>query len=86
MREMATRGYRVHAPAYDWLRASLLARRDLLYAWAETLLPPHELAMHAIPAPALGVARDVLDAFRSFDIEVEDALPAAAWDWCRGGQ
>lgn len=81
VQRLAARGYHVHSPAHGWLRAALLARRDLLYAWAEALLPPHELEMHAIPVPALRTARDVLDAFRAFDIALEEALPTTAWDW-----
>lgn len=85
LQTLAAEGYAVHAPARRWLHERLAQRRELLYSWTEAMLAVDELEHRAGPTPAQWAARDALDAFRAFDIPLDESLPPAVLRWYREG-
>lgn len=78
------RGYIVHAPLREWVRAILLARSDPLFAWTQAQLSPDELDGLAGATPVQRMVRDTLDAYRALEIDLEPLLPPESWRWYRG--
>ena len=74
-------GYIVHRGLRLWVRDRLVAQSDRLHTWATHLLDNVEAGYGAVPSPA----RDALDAYAAFDIDVEPMLPDALWRWYRSG-
>lgn len=70
------RGHPVHQPAGDWWRQRLLQEQPLLYEWGELCL--RDLPEDALPQSDFwpGIV-DVLDAWPSLGLRVEEALPEA---------
>jgi Meiotically Up-regulated Gene 113 (MUG113) protein len=85
VQQLMVQGYRVHAPAHDWLRQALSHRLELLYSWTEALLTVDELELRAGSTPAQRIVRDALDAFTALDIALEEWLPAPVLRWYRAG-
>ncbi|MGH8075891.1 MAG: GIY-YIG nuclease family protein [Lysobacter sp.] len=82
-RTLQAQGYVLHDPMRPWLRAALLARRDLLYSWSQAMLTPQELDAPALTTPTQRVVRDALDAYVAFGIELQPALPNDVLRWHR---
>ena len=85
VRAMSERGHRVHAPARDWLRATLLERSERLYEWTSARLCSDELEGLIATTAGGRVVRDSLDACVALDIDLEARLPPAVLRWYRGG-
>jgi hypothetical protein len=76
-------GYRLHRPLRGWIRERLLASAELLYAWT-ALLHPLELEARGTASRASRAQRrvaDVLDAYRTENIDLSRWLPATVLDW-----
>lgn len=78
--ELAQGGYRV-LPLHGWLRAAALSRIDRLYDWADAQLSVEELEGLVGPTPAGRALGDVLDGYRSLDIDLTDRLSPAIARW-----
>jgi hypothetical protein len=82
-RDLQTRGYRVHAPLSEWMRAALRARSDLLHDWAAAQLTPDELERSVCSTPGQLAVRDTLDAYAALGIPIEPLLPDDVLRWYR---
>ena len=80
---LEARGHVVH-PARPWLREALLARAELLYAWAEAALPHEAREVPRGSLPVHRVVGDVLDGYTALGIDLEPHLPEAVLGWYRG--
>lgn len=81
-------GYVLHAPLRDWLRALIVERSALLFAWSAKMLEAIEYErFNAPPSPAPGVIeralRDALDCFDELGIDTEPLVPEAVFRWHR---
>lgn len=81
-------GHLVHRPARRWFARALAARRLELHAWSSALLrehlfDPEEILPVPLPAALASQLADALDAYRRFDIGLDDLLPVALADWVR---
>lgn len=85
VQHLRQQGHRVHAPAREWLRQSLLARAELLFAWTQAALSPDELEGRSGHTAAQGVVRDALDAFPALGLDLEPWLPPDVLQWYRRG-
>ena len=79
-------GHTVHRPARSWFTRAMASRRTDLHAWASALLREHLIDPdEPLPGPLPGTVAlqlaDVLDAYLSFDIDIEGLLPPALDDW-----
>jgi hypothetical protein len=83
--QFARRGYRLHAPARDWLRRELLARAELLYSWVQSALSIEEIERRVGITPMQAAVRDALDAFVALDIPLDERLPPNVLQWYRAG-
>lgn len=82
-RVQAAAGLPLHAPLRPWLRQRLSAAGELLYAWTQ-LLDPLELQARGSASrasPAQRRVADVLDAYRSEQLDLGRWLPPAVLDW-----
>ena len=88
VRGLADAGHIAHLPGRAWLRAALVARGPLLFAWSEAMLTPDDLDAPQCATPLQRTVRDALDAFAAMDIPVEPLLPprVAAWHRAVGGR
>ena len=71
------------APLRPWLRQRLAASGELLYAWTRLLDPLHLQARgpDARASPAQRRVADVLDAYRSEQLDLARWLPPDVLDW-----
>ena len=79
----AAAGFTLHAPLRPWLRQRLAASGELLYAWTRLLDPLHLQARgpDARASPAQRRVADVLDAYRSEQLDLARWLPPDVLDW-----
>ena len=78
--ELAQGGYRVLS-LHGWLRAAALSRIDRLYDWADAQLSAEEREGLIARTPAGRALGDVLDGYRSLDIDLTDRLSPAIARW-----
>lgn len=85
MERMAGEGSIVHRVLSDWLRAGLLAQRDLLFARGAALLEVVAGDPELLDQPEMSVVRqgalDTIDAYRALGLPLQNCLPAALMAW-----
>jgi hypothetical protein len=81
--KLAARGYRRHAPLRPWLREALLARRELLFSWAQAMLTVDEVEASCCETPAQRTVRDLLDGYAALGIDLVPWLPDTVTRWYR---
>lgn len=85
MERRAGEGSIVHRPLSAWLRAGLLAQRDLLFARAGALLEAVEGEPDLLDRPEMSGIRqnalDTIDAYRAARLPLHDCLPATLMAW-----
>lgn len=80
---LQVQGYVLHDPLREWLQGALLARRDLLYSWSQSMLTQDDLDTPSGAAPIQRVVRDALDAYVALGIDLEPVLPGEVLRWHR---
>lgn len=85
-RALAAGGYVLHAPLRPWVRERLVERSDRLFAWTLAMLPADEREATASAGQVAiqRAVRDVLDAYRAFEIDLSPLLPPECVDWYIG--
>ncbi len=74
-------GYPVHRGLRPWLRAAMLARSEMLYAWTQAQLSIDEIDGLAGTSEQQRLVRDTLDAYLAIGIELEPHLSPEIWRW-----
>jgi len=71
-------GYRVHRDVRPWLRDRLVERGSVLYHWSALML---EAIQGDDASPLKWTLRNALDAYRAFELPLEDFVPddVAVW-------
>lgn len=83
-RGLGAGGHALHDPIRPWLRDALLRRQDQLYAWCDGMLECESLeADPVMDTSGRRLLRDVLDAHRALEIDLEPLVPGEALSWYR---
>lgn len=83
--DLSGRGYVLHQPVRPWLRLELLAGSDRLFAWSSEMWAAIESGVldNDTVVKLQTELRNALDAYVAFDIDIEQLLPHAVFQWHR---
>ena len=81
-RDLGVKGHLLH-PLRPWLRTTLEARTERLFAWTQAVLDPDTLASRGCVLTEHRAVRDALDACTALGIDIAPRIPDAVLAWYR---